>query len=162
MAPTFTSTTKLSHEDGLLLLVAHAHNAGLHDAVKSLAVSADGTAKVQDWAASVRVADGVVTVIAGTKVFKSKPLSGDIKDVFAVGTLFFRAEATSVLDGDNEIWYQQYPSYETGQVADGRVVIDFWTDDKIVAVFKSNVDNDYGSWGQGTWKNMVPGGPTKP
>ncbi len=58
----------------------------------------------------------------------------DVKDVSAVGTLFFRAEATSVLDGDNEIWYQQYPSYETGQVADGRVVIDFWTDDKIVAV----------------------------
>ncbi|KAK0456944.1 hypothetical protein EV421DRAFT_1729464 [Armillaria borealis] len=144
MAPTFTSTNKLSHEDGLLLLVAHAHNAGLHDAVKSLAVSADGTAKVHDAAALVLVSDGVVTVTVGSKKFTSKSLSGDVKIIRAPGTLFFRPESASVLEGDNEIWYQQYPSYGTGQ---GQVVIDFWTDDKIVAVFKTNVGNDHGSLG---------------
>ncbi|PBK60047.1 hypothetical protein ARMSODRAFT_1009485 [Armillaria solidipes] len=149
MAPTLTSTTKLSHEDGLLLLVAHAHNAGLHDVVKSLAVSADGTAKVQDATGFVTVSDGVVTVTAGGKKFTSKPLGGYVKDISTRGTLFFRPEGASVLEGDNEIWYQHYPSYETGGL--GQVVIDFWTDDKIVAVFKTNVDNDHGSWGEGTW-----------
>ncbi|KAK0232772.1 hypothetical protein IW262DRAFT_23120 [Armillaria fumosa] len=152
MAPTLTSTTTLSHEDGLLLLVAHAHNAGLQDAVKSLAVSADGTPKVKDAAAYVTVANSVVTVEVGDKKFTSKPLSPSVENVpRTAGTLFYRPKGTPVLAGGNEIWYQQYPSYKTGKVADGRVVIDFWTDDKIVAVFKTNVDNDYGRWGQGTW-----------
>ncbi|SJL05210.1 uncharacterized protein ARMOST_08576 [Armillaria ostoyae] len=149
MAPTFTSTTKLSHEDGLLLLVAHAHNAGLHDAVKSLAVSADGTAKVQDAFAIITVRDGIVTVTAGGKKFTSKPLGGgDVSNISTTGTLFFRPEGASVLEGDNEIWCQHYPSYGGGL---GQVVIDFWTDDKIVAVAKTSTDNDHGSWGQGTW-----------
>ncbi|KAK0232771.1 hypothetical protein IW262DRAFT_1451250 [Armillaria fumosa] len=153
MAPTLTSTTKLSHEDGLLLLIAHVHNAGLHKAVKKLAVSADGTPKVQDAAAYVTVAGGVVTVEVGDKKFTSKPLSGgDVEDVpRTLGTLFCIPGSTPLLVGDNDIWYQQYPSYETDQVTNGRVVIDFWTDDKIVAVFKTDVDNDYGRLGEGTW-----------
>ncbi|KAK0464817.1 hypothetical protein IW261DRAFT_1524225, partial [Armillaria novae-zelandiae] len=141
--PHFTSTTTLSHEDGLLLLVAHAHHCRSSTTqVKTLAV-----------AYVHRRGRLSLTVEVGDNKFTSKPLSGQ--------------RARAVLAGDNEIWYQQYPSYETGQVADGRVAIDFWTDDKIVAVFKSkldprrylvrsadsflsaDVDNDYGRMGPG-------------
>ncbi|KAK0432095.1 uncharacterized protein EV420DRAFT_1490219 [Desarmillaria tabescens] len=139
MAPALTPTTKLSHEDGLLLLIAHAHGyahkASLHDALKTLA---DVPAKVQNAKAYVTVLNNIVTVESDRKKFTSKPLNPGVFRQYPAycgiaGTLFSRPKI-SVLKGENDIWIQQYPSYEANTDAKGRVVIGFWTNKKIVAV----------------------------
>ncbi|KIJ60169.1 hypothetical protein HYDPIDRAFT_170340 [Hydnomerulius pinastri MD-312] len=50
----------------------------------------------------------------------------------------------------NTFWIQQFPSYSAHNTG-GRVTIDFWTDTRITAVFKTNRDN-FGAQGTGTWR----------
>ncbi|KAF8836165.1 hypothetical protein BDN67DRAFT_1014903 [Paxillus ammoniavirescens] len=62
------------------------------------------------------------------------------------GTLYLVGENPAV--GSNAFNAQQYPAYQSASA--GRVTIDFWNDDRITGVFKTNVDN-YVSGGSGTW-----------
>ncbi len=58
----------------------------------------------------------------------------DLDDVLVkstAGTLFFRSEGGPAPRGDNKFWFQQYPSYANRRRQPG-VVIDLWTDNKIV------------------------------
>ncbi|KIJ17491.1 hypothetical protein PAXINDRAFT_167546 [Paxillus involutus ATCC 200175] len=55
--------------------------------------------------------------------------------------------------GSNGFNAQQYPPYpllDGGELPSGRVTIDFWDDNRITGIFKTNVDN-YVSGGTGKW-----------
>lgn len=62
------------------------------------------------------------------------------------GTLF-RARDAPLPQGETTFWMQQYPSSGGGI---GRTVIEFYTNNVITAVFKTNVDN-FGTSGSGKW-----------
>ncbi|KDR73939.1 hypothetical protein GALMADRAFT_250625 [Galerina marginata CBS 339.88] len=69
----------------------------------------------------------------------------------AAGTLF-RARNAPLPQGENTFWMQQYPANDGGV---GRTVIEFYTDNVITAVFKTNVDN-FGTAGSGSWTAVSP------
>ncbi|KIJ06174.1 hypothetical protein PAXINDRAFT_20619 [Paxillus involutus ATCC 200175] len=67
------------------------------------------------------------------------------------GTLYLRGENPKI--GSNGFNAQQYPPYpplDGDELASGRVTIDFWDENRITGVFKTNVGN-YISGGTGTW-----------
>ncbi|KIK80771.1 hypothetical protein PAXRUDRAFT_833341 [Paxillus rubicundulus Ve08.2h10] len=63
------------------------------------------------------------------------------------GTLYLRGQNPGI--ESNGFNAQQYPPYP-GVPSPGRVTIDFWNDNRITGVFKTNVSN-YISGGTGSW-----------
>ncbi|KAF8834693.1 hypothetical protein BDN67DRAFT_1072628 [Paxillus ammoniavirescens] len=80
------------------------------------------------------------------------PIPYPVQDCTNVtGTLYLVGENPAV--GSNLFNAQQHPAYPplSGNLpSGGRVTIDFWNDDRITGVFKTDVDN-YVSGGSGTW-----------
>ncbi|KAF8834697.1 hypothetical protein BDN67DRAFT_975832 [Paxillus ammoniavirescens] len=66
------------------------------------------------------------------------------------GTLYLRGQNPEI--GSNGFNAQQYPAYPPlhGELPSARVTIDFWDENRITGVFKTNVGN-YISGGTGTW-----------
>ncbi|KAJ6448371.1 hypothetical protein C8R47DRAFT_1172136 [Mycena vitilis] len=63
----------------------------------------------------------------------------------APGTIYTRQ---AIPRGDSEFWVQQYPASQGEAV--GRTVVEFWANNTITAVFKTDNDN-FGGQGNGTW-----------
>ncbi|KAJ7678163.1 hypothetical protein DFH06DRAFT_1168053 [Mycena polygramma] len=63
----------------------------------------------------------------------------------APGTIYTRQ---TIPAGNSEFWIQQYPASQGEAV--GRTVVEFWADNTITAVFKTDNDN-FGGQGKGTW-----------
>ncbi|KIJ17494.1 hypothetical protein PAXINDRAFT_9448 [Paxillus involutus ATCC 200175] len=67
------------------------------------------------------------------------------------GTLYLRGQNPEIgSNGFNAQEYPPYPPLPGGELPSGRVTIDFWDDNRITGVFKTNVGN-YISGGTGTW-----------
>ncbi|KAI6155885.1 hypothetical protein BKA82DRAFT_1008598 [Pisolithus tinctorius] len=163
----------LTGESTLAFLLLHdpeeAQNLGLHLPLESMVPKTADT--VSDLPAQLTVRttkqdplEQDITVRAQGRVFThngrfvwSADRKYALKDcVDKPGTLYVRGSLPP--SGPSGFNAQQFPPYpsreqETASVA-GRVIIDFWTNEKITAVFKTNAEN-YVFGGAGVWHTQA-------
>ncbi|KAG0704896.1 hypothetical protein DFH29DRAFT_997191 [Suillus ampliporus] len=107
-----------------------------------LSVEPDGVPHVD---ASVLITESGLQLNAGDMTFRSGLVHMD-EIVTKNGKLYLQGEEP--LAATNKFWYQHFAPYEEG--GSGRVMIEFYDQERIVAIFKSN-DDDVGTGGTGIW-----------
>jgi len=149
-----TVTTTQTQDHGLLFLSNHSLDEAKHFGldVQKYTLSHDPEASITVTGSEVVVKynpEVAAGVLSRTQTFTSKPpytyYTLQIPNTTRKGHLYFRGEPPA--SGDSEFWIQQYPPYFGG---DGRLVVEFWTDSSITAVFKTD-DNNFGAAGKGSW-----------
>jgi len=111
--------------------------------LESLLHRPDGVPHVN---ASVVVNQSGLVLNAGDMTFQSGLVQMK-ENVMTDGKIYYQGDEP-LTPGTNQFWYQHFAPYEEG--GSGRVMIEFYDQDSIVAIFKSNDDN-VGMGGTGVW-----------
>ncbi|EGN95617.1 hypothetical protein SERLA73DRAFT_162419 [Serpula lacrymans var. lacrymans S7.3] len=132
----------------------HPLGAHLRNLVKAGNFSSDPSARVDitphgagGLKATVTVGDPAHKQFQG--FFATGTATSNVDVQSATGRLFYRGSPPA--DGDNKFWIQQFPGPTPKET--GRLVLEFYTDERLTAVFKTDRGNG-GTEGSGAWATI--------